>query len=73
MTDELGDLEATIVSSSINFYGENNIIDIQGNDQEKRKHEGNSHTSNSLPLIYMKQNETFLVWFLHQTFNTAAR
>ena len=51
MTDELGDLEATIVSTSINFYGENNIIDIQGNDQGKRKHEGNSHPSNSLSLI----------------------
>ena len=51
MTDELGDLEATIVSTSIDFYGENNIIDIQGNDQGKRKHEGNSHPSNSLPLI----------------------
>ena len=34
MTDELGDLEATIVTSSINFYGENNIIDIQGSHQQ---------------------------------------
>ena len=45
MTDELGDLEATIVTSSINFYGENNI-DIQpsGKTSTKRKHEGNPRT-----------------------------
>ena len=48
-TDELGDLKRTIVTSSINFYGENNIIDIQENHQQNRK---GIHIPQILSLLY---------------------